>query len=131
MIRDMRKVLRLISLLIFLPGILFAECLHFPTGRELGVDDGAGTYGPLDGTMRVDCLSMISTYQLDGIRFAILVDDRGESYYVAEGDYIGHPHGSIKKITPDTIYYYHYYEKEDGSWHEGVRKLPCTHPYPD
>ena len=122
----MRKVFGIISLLVLHPGILFAECQHFPTGSEIGADDGAGTYGPLDATMTVDCLSMISTYQLNGRRFAILVDDQGESYYVTEGDYIGRDSGSIKEITPDTIYYYYYYTIGDGSWQQGVRELPCN-----
>ena len=37
------------------------DCIHFGKESRLGVDDGRGTYGLLDGTMTIDCLKFIGT----------------------------------------------------------------------
>lgn len=92
-------------------------------GRELGVDDGAGVNGPLDGTMSIECLRFIKTEMIRSQRIAILIDDRNKLYRVSVGSSIGRPSGLIKAITAETIFYYHYYKDKGGSWHEIVREL--------
>ena len=114
-------------ILLFITVLCFSEistgdCIHYEKGNRLGVDDGPGTYGLLDGTMTIDCLKFIDIEKEGQQIFGILKDDQGKKYRVKVGSNIGRYGGEITEIKNNKIIYETYIEENDG-WQLITREM--------
>ena len=119
----MKKIINQALVLIsffLLSGACMAECRHFPTD-VVGIDDGPGSYGPLDATMTLDCLELIEVGQIYGRYYGIIRDDRGTEHWVKIGTYIG-VGGVILGITHDKLIIELPIE-ESGQWKLTIREM--------
>ena len=118
------------QILLFLPFILIsgfsvAECQHFPY-PVLGIDDGPGSYGPLDATMTLDCLELIETGIQYGQHYGIVRDDKGLRYRVKIGTPIG-VGGIVMGITYNKLIIDLPVER-NGAWILISKEMPLKKP---
>ena len=115
----------LLSALLVLPRLVLAECVHINWDDYRHVDDGPGTRGSLDGTMSLDCLTLIGVRQGERRNIAYLRDDRGEIHTVVEGSSIGMPSGVVLHVFDDHLLI-EKYKEIDGEWVPYTRTLTLS-----
>jgi Tfp pilus assembly protein PilP len=101
--------------LLVLPRLAPAECVHINWDDYRYVDDGPGTRGSLDGTMSLDCLTLIGVRQGEHRNIAYLRDDTGTIHTVVEGSSIGMPSGVVLGVFDDHLII-EKYKEVDGEW---------------
>ena len=86
------------------PGSL-ADCMRLVPAHSVGHPelDGPGSFGPLHETLSLDCLTFNGVMEHDGKVVAILRDEKGVSYRVKSGDYVGENAGRISQISSKRI----------------------------
>ena len=105
----------LLSALVLSPRLILAECVHINWDDYRYVDDGPGTRGSLDGTMSLDCLTLIGVRQGEHRNIAYLRDDRGAIHTAVEGSSIGMPSGVVLGVFDDHLIV-EKYKEVDGEW---------------
>jgi len=65
---------------------------------------GPGTYGELDRTVTLDCLSYVGSVEKDGREHLLIQDERGKVHVLTVGDWMGWSRSVIIKIDADFIY---------------------------
>jgi hypothetical protein len=66
--------------------------------------DGPGSFGELQDTVTLDCLSYVGSIQKDKKELVLIRDERGVVHRLRVGDYIGENTGVIARIDRDAIY---------------------------
>jgi Tfp pilus assembly protein PilP len=85
--------------------------------------DGPGAFGPLSGTLSLDCLRFKGLKKdKHGIR-AILVDEHGKSYTVHKGEMVGENGGEVADITSTQITISQLVKGRNGKYRETLRYL--------
>jgi hypothetical protein len=59
-----------------------------------------GSFGPLQGTLTLDCLKFKGVATKGKELIAILEDEKGKSYKVLRGDLVGESNGEVTEVTP-------------------------------
>jgi type IV pilus assembly protein PilP len=65
--------------------------------------DGPGSFGRLQDTVTLGCLTYLGTIGNDKTLQALVRDDRGEIHRMRVGDYMGENSGVIRKIEEGAI----------------------------
>ncbi len=65
---------------------------------------GPGTYGELDRTVTLDCLSYVGSVERDGREHVLIQDERGKIHTLTIGSAMGWNRSLIIKIDADYIY---------------------------
>jgi len=65
--------------------------------------DGPGSFGPLNNTVNLDCLTFAGTVEGANGPVAVLKDENGVVYRVKIGDYVGENSGYVAEISPARI----------------------------
>lgn len=118
-----------VSALLVLPRLVLAQCVHINWDDYRHVDDGPGTRGSLDGTMSLDCLTLIGVRQGEHRNIACLRDDRGTIHTGVAGSSIGMPSGSVLGVFDDHLLI-EKYKEVDGEWvpyHRTLTLSPENH----
>jgi Tfp pilus assembly protein PilP len=66
--------------------------------------DGPGSFGELQDTVTLDCLSYVGSIQKDSHELVLIRDERGVVHRLRVGDYMGENTGVIARIDRDAIY---------------------------
>jgi hypothetical protein len=66
--------------------------------------DGPGSFGELQDTVTLDCLTYVGSIQKDNRELVLIRDERGVVHRLGVGDYMGENTGVIAKIDRDAIY---------------------------
>jgi hypothetical protein len=66
--------------------------------------DGPGSFGELQDTVTLDCLTYVGSIQQDKQELVLIRDERGVVHRLRVGDYVGEHTGVIRKIDRDAIY---------------------------
>ena len=107
--------------------IVGAECVRWkPSPRPLNAVpdfDGPGSFGPLHGTVTLDCLKYVGSIRKSGTERALIKDEKGEVHVLGLGSYIGEHGGVIGRIEPDAIHIKQIVNR-NGRWEEVTVKLP-------
>jgi len=106
-------------LLIVLTSQTFADCKRFER-KETGPHqrpefDGPGSFGALHGTLTLGCLVLNGVALLDGVPVATVVDEKGKSYFIRVGSYVGEFDGMVTEIRDSEIFIRQLFYKE-GEW---------------
>jgi Pilus assembly protein, PilP len=106
-------------------GIAHGECVRSQpaTPNETPAMDGPGSFGPLQDTVTLDCLTFIRSIQKGDTEYAVVADERGATYEVKVGSYMGENTGLILKMDRDFIYLRQMVPKGDG-WEERMINFP-------
>jgi len=118
-----------VSALLVLPRLVLAQCVHINWDDYRHVDDGPDTRGSLDGTMSLDCLTLIGVRQGEHRNIACLRDDRGTIHTGVAGSSIGMPSGSVLGVFDDHLLI-EKYKEVDGEWvpyHRTLTLSPENH----
>ncbi len=85
-----------------------AECVRWkPAPRPANAApefDGPGSFGPLQDTVTLDCLTYVGSIQKDGVEHVLIRDERGTVHTLRRGSYMGENSGVIERIDADAIY---------------------------
>ena len=84
-----------------------AECVRWkpdPKSARPPDFDGPGSFGPLHGTVTLDCLKYVGSIQQGGVEHVMVRDERGTVYRLKVGDYVGENGGIISRIDNEAIY---------------------------
>lgn len=65
--------------------------------------DGPGSFGPLNNTVSLDCLSFETIEEDAKGPIAVLKDENGVAFRVKVGDYVGENSGYVAEISPARI----------------------------
>jgi hypothetical protein len=98
----MKTAIILAALLALLAGSALAECRRLPVRQNPNVLDGPGSFGPLHGTLTLDCLTYAGSMNRDGKEWVLLKDEQGTVHRVGVGSYVGP--GVITKIDAEFIH---------------------------
>jgi hypothetical protein len=80
--------------------------------------DGPGSWGELQDTLTLSCLTYVDVVGEGENAMATLVDERGARYQVRLGTYVGENTGKVSRITPDRIEIIQIVPDSDGGWRE-------------
>jgi Tfp pilus assembly protein PilP len=82
-----------------------SDCMRLvPQEQAVHPDiDGPGSFGPLQGTLTLGCLRVLSIRGAGKDRIATVVDERSHTYEVRAGAWIGENGGRISEITDRRI----------------------------
>jgi Tfp pilus assembly protein PilP len=94
--------------------------------------DGPGSWGELQDTLTLSCLTYVDVEGLGENATATLVDERGARYQVRIGTDVGENTGKITRITPDRIEINQIVPDGNGGWREfdaylSREREPLTH----
>jgi type IV pilus assembly protein PilP len=92
-------------------------------GKQPPQLDGPGSFGPLHGTVTLDCLKYVGSIEKDGVEHVMIRDEQGTVHRLKVGDYMGENGGVISRIDDSTIYI-NQRVKRDGKWKEVVVRFP-------
>lgn len=85
-----------------------AECVRWkpaPSPSNAAPElDGPGSFGPLQDTVTLDCLTYVGSIQKGGDEHVLIRDDRGTVHTLRRGSYMGENTGIIERIDADAIY---------------------------
>jgi hypothetical protein len=82
-----------------------AACVRYvPDPRKPPEMDGPGSFGKLQDTVTLDCLSYAGSIGTAGAEQVLIRDERGTVYRLRVGDYMGENTGVIRKIDDEAIY---------------------------
>jgi hypothetical protein len=87
------------------PGDAAADCVRWK--KDLNAPpglDGPGSFGPLQDTVTLDCLSYVRSIPKRGKEYVVIADERGATYELSVGDYMGEHTGLIRKIDGHFIH---------------------------
>ena len=65
--------------------------------------DGPGSFGELQDTVTLDCLTLVGTVRTSTAHFALIRDERGVVRPLSVGDFMGENTGVIVKIEPAAL----------------------------
>lgn len=85
--------------------------------------DGPGSFGPLNNTVSLDCLSFESVEHDSKGPIALLKDENGLVFRVGIGDYVGENSGYVAEISPARIKIIQLVRGPDGALAEASRYL--------
>ena len=83
-----------------------ADCVRWtppPPGTPPDLD-GPGSFGELQGTVTLDCLTYVGSIQKNGKEHVLIKDERGKVHSLGVGHYMGENSGIIVSIDADFIY---------------------------
>ncbi len=66
--------------------------------------DGPGSFGELQDTVTLDCLTYVGSIQKGEKEYVLIKDERGVVHQLTVGDYMGENTGMIMKFSHDVIY---------------------------
>ncbi len=82
-----------------------AACVRYvPDPKPPTYLDGPGSFGKLQDTVTLDCLSYVGSIGTAGDEQVLIRDEYGVIYRMHVGDYMGENTGVIRKIDGDAIY---------------------------
>jgi hypothetical protein len=81
-----------------------AECTRFKREQVPAGFDGPGSWGPLNNTLTLDCLTYAGSIVRDRIEYVLIRDEKGGVYRLKVGDFMGEKSGHIIKIDESFIY---------------------------
>ena len=85
-----------------------AECVRWkPESRPANAApelDGPGSFGPLQDTVTLDCLTYVGSIQKGGVEHVLIRDERGTVHTLRRGSHMGENTGIIDRIEADAIY---------------------------
>jgi len=100
-------IVLLFALASLVPASALSRCVRTvpdaQPGRSAPQLDGPGSFGALQDTVTLDCLTYVGSIQKDGIEHVLIKDERGTVHVMRVGDYMGEQTGIIKKIDADFI----------------------------
>jgi hypothetical protein len=70
----------------------------------IGLYHGPGTYGKLDRTVTLNCLSYVGSIERDGEEHVLIQDEKGEVHVLTVGSWMGWYRSVIVKIDADYIH---------------------------
>lgn len=90
--------------------------------------DGPGSFGPLNNTVSLDCLTFAGI--ADGTKgpVAVLKDENGVAYRIKIGDYVGENSGYVAEISPSRIMIIQLVRGPDNALAEAKRYLFLDRP---
>jgi len=109
----------LTSMTLYFSSTAQGECIRWkpsPRAADVAPDlDGPGSFGALQDTVTLDCLTYVGSIQKNGAEHVRIKDETGKIHLLRRGAYMGENSGLIKKIDRDTIYIEQVIQK-DGEW---------------
>jgi hypothetical protein len=108
-----------------LPPSVSAECVRYeplPEGKPLGFD-GPGSWGELQDTVTLDCLSYVGSIERNGEEYVLIEDEQGKVHELRNGDYMGENTGFIVEIGADVIYVLQLVKRND-DWRPLLVRFP-------
>jgi len=85
--------------------------------------DGPGAFGPLQGTLTLDCLRFEGVIYHGKQPIALVRDERGRTYRIKVGDAVGEHGGIVRAISPKRIRLLQLVSDGDGGWVEVTNYL--------
>lgn len=108
-----------------LPNSAAAECVRHgpPSGATPPNIDGPGSFGELQDTVTLDCLTYVGSIQHESEEHVLIRDERGKVHALQVGSHMGENSGVISKIDADTIYLEQVVNR-NGEWEIVVVRFP-------
>ena len=103
-----------------------AQCMRLvPKDPKAPPDtfDGPGFYGPLGGTLTLDCLRFEGVIYHGKQPIALVRDERGQTYRIKVGDAVGEHNGKVRAISAKRIQLVQLVSDGDGGWVEVTNYL--------
>jgi len=102
-----------------------AECVRWkPKPANAAPElDGPGSFGPLQDTVTLGCLTYVGSIQKDGVEHVLIRDDKGTVHTLRRGSYMGENTGIIERIDADAIYIRQFISRS-GKVEERVVRFP-------
>ena len=118
----------LLVLAFAVPATAAAECKRIgtepPAPGKAPDFDGPGSFGPLHGTVTLDCLAYVGSIQMRGVEQVLIRDEQGTVHRLKVGDPMGENGGVISRIDETTIYVTQRIPRGKGKWKDVVVRFP-------
>ena len=108
-----------------LPSAATAACIRTgPSAKAPPELDGPGSFGPLHGTVTLDCLKYVGSIEMGGVEQVLIRDEQGTIHRLKVGDPMGENSGVISRIDETTITITQRVQRGKGKWQEIVVRFP-------
>lgn len=98
----------LLVLICAFPMAACAECRRYePAPKPANAApelDGPGSFGQLQDTVTLDCLTYVGSIRKGGTGHVLIRDERGTIHNLRRGSYMGENSGVIERIDDEAIY---------------------------
>lgn len=96
-----------------------AECVRWTRDpNAVPTFDGPGSWGKLQDTVTLDCLSYTGSVTRSGVEHVLIRDERGDIHVLKIGDFMGEHTGRITRIDERYIYIEQHIKLEAGGARE-------------